>query len=104
MTLAFADDVQAVQARLLLVLPYFPGCKWELVVTEMLLVVFDATPIYHLYDKGRFLAAPLRLWRLPGQARAQPGFCHMAPRSGQPLIFGTKLWFFSPISYVVCHI
>ena len=70
-------------------------------MTEM--VVFGATPIYHLYDKGRLLAASLRLWRLPGQARAQPGFCHMAPRSGQPLMFG--IWYKTMVleTHLLCH-
>ena len=33
---AFSDDVQTVQTRLLLVLPHFPGCKCEIVMREIM--------------------------------------------------------------------
>lgn len=52
----------------------------------MLLVVFGAARIYHLDLEGWLLAAPLRLWRVPGQVGTQPGLRHMAPRSGPSLL------------------
>ena len=74
--------MQTVQTRLLLVLPHFPRCKHK--ITEQNVFGFGAG-IYHVDDKGRLLAAPLRLRGLPGEAGSQQGFCHMASRSGAPL-------------------